>query len=123
MKAFHLRIFSVLALLVILASGLAKAGTLTANGATIKTHDDAQPNACTNPPCGYTPTTNPPINNDPNSEAALRNQANLSKTNGPAHPARKSRVPEGSTFYFLLIGAVVFFFARFFFRGDKPADR
>ena len=58
----------------------------------------------------YTAATTPPINNDPNSEAAHHNQV---KTNAPAHPTRKSRVPEGGTFYFLLIGAVVFFFVRF----------
>jgi hypothetical protein len=45
------------------------------------------------------------------------------KTNAPAHPLRKSRVPEGSTFWFLLIGAVVFFVAKFLFKGKKPAGR
>jgi hypothetical protein len=123
MKVLHLRNIPALALLVFLASGTAYAGTLTANGAAIKPHDSAQPAACANPPCSYTPTTTPPINNDPNSEAGLRNKANLAKANVPAHPVRKSRVPEGSTFYFLLIGAVVFFFARFFFKGKKPAGR
>jgi hypothetical protein len=123
MKALHLRYFPAFALLVILAPGLARAGTLTANGAAIKPHEDAQPNACANPPCVYTPATAPPVNNDPNSEAGLRNKANLAKTNAPARPTRKSRVPEGSTFYFLLIGAIVFFFARFLFKGNKPAGR
>ncbi len=123
MKALHLRVFLAFAILVILASALAKAGTLTANGAAIKPHEDAQPNACANPPCVYTPSTAPPVNNDPNSEAMLRNQANMAKTNAAAHPTRKSRVPEGSTFYFLLIGALVFFFARFLFKGEKPTGR
>ena len=125
MKALHLRNIPALALLAFLASGAAHAGTLTANGAAIKPHDDsAQPAACANPPCLYTPTTTPPINNDPNSEAGLHSKATLAKANAPAHPpVRKSRVPEGSTFYFLLIGAVVFFFARFLFKGKKPADR
>jgi hypothetical protein len=123
MKALHLRNIPALALLAIFASGIAYAGTLTANGAAIKPHEDAQPNACANPPCVYTPATAPPVNNDPNSEAGLHNKANLAKANAPAHPVRKSRVPEGSTFYFLLIGAVVFFFARFFFKGKKPVDR
>jgi hypothetical protein len=123
MKALHLRYIPPLALLALLASSAAFAGTLSANGAAIKQHEDAQPNACANPPCDYTPTTTPPVNNDPNSEAGLRNQANLAKTNAQAHPPRKSRVPEGGTFYFLLIGAIVFFFARFFFKGNKPAGR
>jgi hypothetical protein len=121
MKAFHLRYFLALALFVVLASAFATAGTLSANGAAIKPHDDAQANnACANPPCVYTPTTAPPVNNDPNSEAGLRSQA---KINAQAHTVRKSRVPEGSTFYFLLIGAVVFFSARFLFKNDKPAGR
>jgi hypothetical protein len=123
MKAFHLRFFPAFALLVILASGSAKAGTLTANGAAIKPHEDPHPNSCANPPCVYSPATAPPVNNDPNSESVLRNQANQTKTNAQAHPPRKSRVPEGSTFYFLLIGAVVFFSARILFKGDKPAGR
>jgi hypothetical protein len=110
MKVLHLRYFPALALFACcLASGSAYAGTLTANGAAIKPHDSAQPNACANPPCDYSPATTPPINNDPNSEAGLR-----SKANAAAHPPmRKSRVPEGGTFYFLLIGVVVFVFARF----------
>jgi hypothetical protein len=112
MKALHLRCIPALALLAFLASGTAFAGTMTANGAAIKPHDSAQPAACANPPCLYTPSTAPPINNDPSSEAARHSAA---KTNAPAHPTRKSRVPEGGTFYFLLIGAVVFFFARFLF--------
>jgi hypothetical protein len=123
MKVLNSRYVPALALFALLASGTALAGTLTANGAAIKTHDAPQPNECANPPCSYTPTTTPPINNDPNSEAGLRNKANLAKTNALAHPLRKSRVPEGSTFYFLLIGAVVFFFARFLFKGKKPAGR
>lgn len=123
MKALHLKYIPALALFALLASGTSSAGTLTANGAAVKTHDDAQSTACANPPCVYSPSTTPPINNDPNSEAGLREKANLAKTNTPAHPQRKSRVPEGSTFYFLLIGAVVFFFARFLFKGKKPADR
>jgi hypothetical protein len=110
MKAFLLRCIPTVALLVFLASGSASAGTLTANGAAIKTHDSTQSANCANPPCLYSPTTTPPINNDPNSEAGHRNPV---KTSAPAHPTRKSRVPEGSTFYFLLIGAVVFFFVRF----------
>jgi hypothetical protein len=126
MKALHLRYFPALVLLAFLAFGTAYAGTLTANGAAIKPHDSAQPNACANPPCDYTPTTTPPINNDPNSEAGIRakaDQAKQAKLNAQAHPTRKSRVPEGGTFYFLLIGAVVFFFARFLFKGKKSADR
>ena len=126
MKMLHLRYFYALALLAFLASGSAFAGTLTANGAAIKPHDSAQPEACANPPCDYTPTTTPPINNDPNSEAGIRarsDQAKQAKLAALAHPIRKSRVPEGGTFYFLLIGAVVFFFARFLFKGKKPADR
>jgi hypothetical protein len=123
MKALHLRYIPALALFAFLAIGSAYAGTLTANGAAIKPHDAAQPNNCANPPCDYSPTTTPPINNDPNSEAGLRTKANLAKANTPAHPVRKSRVPEGGTFYFLLIGGVVFFFARFFFKGKKPAGR
>jgi hypothetical protein len=110
MKVLHLRYIPLLALLALLASGSAYAGTLTANGAAIQPRDAAQPNACANPPCDYTPATTPPINNDPNSEAALHKQV---KTNTQPHPTRKSRVPEGGTFYFLLIGAVVFFFVRF----------
>jgi hypothetical protein len=123
MKVLQLKYIPVLALFAFLACGTSFAGTLTANGAAIQTHADAQPTSCANPPCDYSPSTTAPINNDPNSEAGLRNKANLTKTNGPAHPVRKSRVPEGSTFYFLLIGAVVFFFARFLFKGKKPADR
>jgi len=110
MKAFLLRCIPTVALLGFLASGTASAGTLTANGAVVKPHDTVQPADCANPPCLYSPTTTPPINNDPNSEAGHRN---IAKTSVPAHPARKSKVPEGSTFYFLLIGAVVFFFMRF----------
>jgi hypothetical protein len=122
MKVLHFRYIPALALFVLLASGTVFTGTLTANGAAIKTRDDAQPAACANPPCGYSPSTTPPINNDPNSEAG-RAKANLAKTNAPAHPLRKSRVPEGSTFWFLLIGAVVFFVAKFLFKGKKPAGR
>jgi len=113
MKLFHLRIFPALALFSLLALGHAYAGTMTANGAAIKPHDAAQAGTCANPPCDYTPTNAAPINNDPNSEVNLRTQANLAKANAAAHPVRKSRVPEGGTFYFLLIGAVVFFFVRF----------
>jgi len=113
MKEFPLRYFPVLCLFALLALGQAFAGTMTANGAAIKPHDAAQPNACADPPCVYTPTNAAPINNDPNSEVNVRNQANLAKTNAQAHPVRKSRVPEGGTFWFLLIGAVVFFFVRF----------
>jgi hypothetical protein len=119
MKVLHLRYVPVFALFACLASGSAYAGTLTANGAAIKPHDSAQPNDCANPPCDYSPTTTPPINNDPNSEAGLRNKANLAKANAAAHPIRKSRVPEGGTFYFLLIGAVVFLCARFFTTRKK----
>lgn len=111
MKALLLRCIPTVVLLAFLASGTALAGTLTANGAAIKTqHDTTQSTDCANPPCLYSPTTTPPINNDPNSEAGKRN---LAKTSVPAHLSRKSKVPEGSTFYFLLIGAVVFFFVRF----------
>jgi hypothetical protein len=114
MKVLHLRYIPALALFACcMASGSAYAGTLTANGAAIKPHDSAPTNACANPPCDYNPATTPPINNDPNSEAGLRNKANLAKANAAAHPLRKSRVPEGGTFYFLLIGAVVFLCARF----------
>ena len=114
MKVLHLRYIYALALLAFLASGSAFAGTLTANGAAIQPHDSAQPNDCANPPCDYNPATTPPINNDPNSEAGLRSKANLAKATAAAHAnLRKSRVPEGGTFYFLLIGAVVFLFARF----------
>jgi hypothetical protein len=122
MKMLHLRYIYALALLAFLASGSAFAGTLTANGAAIKQHDATQPNACANPPCDYNPATTPPINNDPNSEAGIRNKANLAKANAAAHPPlRKSRVPEGGTFYFLLIGAVVFLFARFLTTRKKKA--
>jgi hypothetical protein len=113
MKVVRLRHFPALALLLLLASGTAFAGTLSANGAAIRSKDDTQPNACADPPCVYTPTNAAPVNNDPNSEVNLRNQANLARTNAAAHQVRKSRVPEGGTFYFLLIGAVVFFFVRF----------
>jgi hypothetical protein len=113
MKALQLRYIFVLALLACMACGFASAGTLTGNGASVKPQDDAQSNTCANPPCDYNPAPAPPINNDPNSEAGLRNKANLAKTNAQTHPMRKSRVPEGGTFYFLLIGAVVFLFARF----------
>ncbi len=117
MKAFLLRCIPTAVLLAFLASGAASAGTLTANGATIKTqHDSTQSTSCANPPCLYNPTTAAPINNDPNSEAGHRNPV---KTSAPLHPTRKSRVPEGSTFYFLLIGAVVFFFARLFSSRKK----
>jgi hypothetical protein len=124
MKVLHLKYIPALALCCLLASGVVYAGTLTANGAAIKPPNDTQPTVCANPPCDYSPSTTPPINNDPNIEAGSRNKANLAKTDAQAHPGvRKSRVPEGSTFYFLLIGAVVFFFARFLFKGKKPAGR
>jgi hypothetical protein len=113
MKALQLRYIFPLALFALLASGTALAGTLNANGASIKSQASTQANTCANPPCVYATTNAAPINNDPNSEAGLRNKANLAKTSTATNPTRKSRVPEGSTFYFLLIGAVVFFFVRF----------
>lgn len=123
MKASHLGWFSALALFALFACGSATAGTLTANGAAIKTHDSTPANSCANPPCDYSPSTTPPINNDPNSEAVLRNRAGQSKAGAATHPTRKSRVPEGGTFYFLLIGALVFFFARFVSRRNGQAGR